>query len=242
MNVQSESSVYLFCWGVFFHHFCSCKSIAVWGSGSHSSVMVHLFHGSCYGKTERRRGGRGGYVGSPAWLFSLSLTFPMWLCICVFDHVNPCLAPTPQSPCHRLTATHTSVPDRNWQPTLSHTPPPKWHAFFIPPLSSLPQPQIKNEIKTLGRQAGKQELTVCSTSLSNSSDWKGIWLAHYDEIAMFQPWTRNNCKCFLIRHTTLRNSTSKHKKERVKDRVSPAEGKANDEAKRGSVGSLFPLP
>lgn len=82
---------------VFFHHFCSCKSIAVWGSGSHSSVMVHLFHGSCYGKTERRRGGRGGYVGSPAWLFSLSLTFPMWLCICVFDHVNPCLAPTPPS-------------------------------------------------------------------------------------------------------------------------------------------------
>lgn len=141
----------------FFHHFCSCKSIAVWGSGSHSSVMVHLFHGSCYGKTERRRGGRGGYVGSPAWLFSLSLTFPMWLCICVFDHVNPCLAPTPpQSPCHRLTATHTSVPDRNWQPTLSHTPPPKWHAFFIPPLSSLPQTQIKNEIKTLRRQAGRQ--------------------------------------------------------------------------------------
>lgn len=112
------------------------------------------------------------------------------------------------------------MPDRNWQPTLSHTPPPKWHAFFIPPLSSLPQTQIKNEIKTLRRQAGKQELTVCSTSLSNSSDWKGIWLAHYDEIAMFQPWTRNNRKCFLIRHTTLRNSTSKHKKERVKDSVS----------------------
>lgn len=40
-------------------------------------------------------GGKEGYVGSPAWLFSLSLTFPMWLCICVFDHVNPCLAPTP---------------------------------------------------------------------------------------------------------------------------------------------------
>lgn len=28
----------------------------------------------------------------------------------------------------------------------------------------------------------------------------------------------------------------------MKDRVSPAEGKVNDEAKSGSVGGLFPLP
>lgn len=38
-------------------------------------------------------GGLGG--GGLAWLLFFSLSFPMWRCVCLFDHVNPCLAPPP---------------------------------------------------------------------------------------------------------------------------------------------------
>lgn len=74
--------------------------------------------------------------GSPAWLFSLSLTFPMWLCICVFDHVNPCLAPT-HSPGLPAIDSLPHTPQRLTEidsPLYPHTytPPPKWQAFSIP--------------------------------------------------------------------------------------------------------------
>lgn len=103
----------------------------------------------------RGKRGEGVCEGCPAWLFSLSRTFPMWFCICVFDHVNPCLAPTPPppSPCHRLTATHTSAPDRNWQPTLSHRyTPPLQNGTHSPFLlrAAYPPPWKKNKIPGRG--------------------------------------------------------------------------------------------
>lgn len=90
---------------VCFCHLRCCKSIAVWGRGegrgSRGSVTVHLLRGTYYGKAGREGGLlRGGS-------FSLFLTFPMWLCICVFDHVNPCLAPTPPGPLAKDSLPHT---------------------------------------------------------------------------------------------------------------------------------------
>lgn len=116
LHVHSESSV-CFC------HFCSCKSILVWGRGGAQGKPRFSYGSSVSWELLWENWEEGGGGREPCVALLPSLIFPMWLCIFVFDHVNPCLAPTHPPALPAIDSLpHTSAPDRNWQPTLSHTP------------------------------------------------------------------------------------------------------------------------
>lgn len=114
-------------------------------------------------------GGEGVCEGCPAWLFSLSHTFPMWFCICVFDHVNPCLAPTP-TPSVSLPHTPQRLTEIDSPLYPTDTPPPHSSKmarilhFSLEQLTPLPEKRIKY------RAGERFPLTVCSTSLRRSGD------------------------------------------------------------------------